>query len=296
MNDYSLELKSDYSIGRFTAMACPCEILVDSTDRPLIDKLISTAFNEARRIEKKFSRYRDDNIVYEINHTNGKPLQVDNETADLLDFAEQCYQLSEGMFDITSGILRNAWTFDGSDKLPDEQLVQDNLKRVGWRKVNWQRPELTLQTEMEIDLGGIGKEYAVDKTASQLLEITDTSFLVNYGGDLFCPHPRKNNKVWHIGVENPEHTTRETAGSIAFLQGGLATSGDARRYLLKDGVRYSHILNPKTGWPVADAPRSVSVSASTCIEAGVLATFALLQGKNAEAFLKSQNVKYWIIK
>jgi thiamine biosynthesis lipoprotein len=79
-------------------------------------------------------------------------------------------------------------------------------------------------------------------------------------------------------------------------RGGIATSGDARRFLLKDGIRYSHILNPLTGWPVKDAPRSITVLADTCTEAGILATLAMLQGTAAEQFLDEQQVKYWIIR
>ena len=82
---------------------------------------------------------------------------------------------------------------------------------------------------------------------------------------------------------------------VALCAGALATSGDARRFLQKDGIRYSHILNPKTGWPVQNAPRSVTVSAPSCVMAGLLATTALLQGEAAAEFLKNQGLKHWVI-
>jgi len=294
-NHISVETKNNYSIGRFTAMACPCEILIDTLDKAEALKLTEIAYKEARRIENKFSRYRDDNIIYKINHSHGEPVLVDDETALMMDFAEQCYELSNGKFDITSGILRKAWTFDGSDNIPSSIEVKSILEHIGWKKVKWSRPNITLPAGMEIDLGGIGKEYAVDSTSKLIKQATTSSFLVNFGGDIACPHPRINNQPWVIGVDDPENTGEASAGKVSFYQGGLATSGDARRFLLKDGVRYSHILNPETGYPVKNAPRSVTVIADTCIEAGMLSTFAMLEGENAISFLKEQDVKYWCI-
>lgn len=289
------EIKNDYSIGRFSAMACPCEILLESSDKPLISSITELAYKEAKRIEKKFSRYRKDNIIYKINNSNGITIKVDDETALMFDFADQCYQLSEGKFDITSGVLRKIWTFDGSDNIPDEEQVKKIKPDIGWNKVSWKKPFITLPRNMEIDLGGIGKEYAVDSTVKLIKQHTDNSFLVNFGGDIGCPKPRKKNTPWVIGVDDPKHTGDNSAGRITLFQGGLATSGDARRYLLKEGVRYSHILDPQTGYPVPHAPRSVSVIANTCLEAGMLSTFAMLQGKEAVEFLEAQDVKFWCI-
>lgn len=295
MSEITTEIKQDYSIGHFTAMACPCEVLLESLDETLIKNITELAFTEARRIEQKFSRYRKDNIIFNINNSNGTPVEVDEETALLLDFADQCFQLSEAKFDITSGVLRQIWTFDGSDNVPTQQQIDTIKANIGWHKVSWEKPLITLPRGMEIDLGGIGKEYAVDATVKLLKQHTDKSFLVNYGGDIACPQPRENNTPWAIGVDDPEYTGESAVGSINLYNGGLATSGDTKRYLLKDGVRYSHILNPQTGASVPDAPRSVTVIANTCIEAGMLSTFAMLEGSNALEFLKAQDVKFWCI-
>lgn len=276
-------------------MACPCEILLESEDLLLAEKITQLAADEALRIEHKFSRYRNDNIVYRINNAEGQAVIVDNETALLLDFAQQCFELSDGLFDISSGILRKAWHFDGSDRLPDADAVNSLLPFIGWQKISWAAPQISLPEGMEIDLGGIGKEYAVDSTVKLLGQHTQHSFLVNYGGDIACPKPRLNNQPWLIGVDDPNQTGEASSGAISLYQGGLATSGDARRFLLKQGKRYGHILNPKTGYPIEAAPRSVSVIASTCIEAGMLSTFAMLKGPQAVSFLEAQDVKYWCI-
>lgn len=302
MPDLSLQKAKGYWIGRFQAMASPCEILLEVKKKAEARQLVQLAAKEAARIEHKYSRYRTDNIIYKINHANGAALDVDKETAALLDYAQQCYALSEGMFDITSGVLREVWHFDGSANLPTVEAVNALLPRIGWDKISWQHSSITLPGGMEIDLGGIGKEYAVDSTAQLLQQHTDSSLLINYGGDLVVTGARRDGTGWLVGVEDPEHavdlvTEKATAQTqYELLRGGIATSGDARRYLLKDGIRYSHILDPRTGWPVQDAPHSVTVVAGTCTEAGILSTLAMLHGEAAEEFLQQQGVTYWCVR
>lgn len=282
-------------LAEFSAMASPCQLLLDGADRQTAKALSRIAAEETIRIERKFSRYRDDNIIHRINTAAGEPIDVDAETALLLDFANICYQLSDGMFDVTSGKFREVWQFDGSDRLPDASAVSALLENVGWHNVAWHPPQLRLKPGMEIDLGGIGKEYAVDRCYELLLEETDLPFLLNFGGDLRVSGVHRNGEPWHVGVENP-NMQQVASTAIRLYRGAIATSGDSRRFLLKHGKRYSHILNPKTGWPVTDAPRSVTVAAPTATEAGMLATFASLQGQNAEAFLEVQQAQYWILR
>ena len=148
-----------------------------------------------------------------------------------------------------------------------------------------------MPTGMEIDLGGIGKEYAVDRCVEALRACLDAPGLVNFGGDLAVTGPPQLRDAWRVAVEGdaPDRADR----LIDLRQGALATSGDARRFLQRGGVRYGHILDPTTGWPVRDAPHSVTVAADTCTQAGMLSTFAMLKGQGAEAFLDEQGVRYW---
>ncbi len=293
-NDIEIEEGDGYWVGRFHAMASPCLILIEDASREMVHRLTLLARQEALRIEHKFSRYRDDNIVSRIHHSGGEPFEVDTETANLLDYAALCYQLSEGLFDITSGVLREVWRFREGDKLPTEEAINSLLQRIGWDKLSWQRPILTLPEGMELDLGGIGKEYAVDRTAQLLAQHSNDSLLINYGGDLFASKARRGDQPWVIGLDDPRHTGKRHLGELHLKQGGMATSGDARRFLLKNGVRYGHILNPQTGWPVKNAPRSITVHAPSCMEAGMLATIAMLQGQGAGEFLKAQGLPYWL--
>ncbi|MCW8830997.1 MAG: FAD:protein FMN transferase, partial [Gammaproteobacteria bacterium] len=188
--------------------------------------------------------------------------------------------------------LRKVWKFDGSDKVPEFLAVSAMLDKIGWTKVQWKDQTLTMPEGMEIDLGGVGKEYAVDRCVQIARSLTDESVLVNFGGDLATTGERRNKLCWSVGRLI---TGKDNAVALFKLyRGAIATSGDAHRYLLKDGVRYSHVLNPKTGWSVPDAPHTVSVAAPTCVEAGMMSTLAMLQGEKARAFLELQEVDFWV--
>jgi len=277
----------------FMAMASPCELLLPSMDRMAAWELGMLVAREAWRVEQKYSRYRDDSILAWIHRNRGAEIEVDEETTSLLNFASQCFELTEGLFDITSGILRRAWKFDGSSRIPEPAAVARLLVSVGFAKLHWQAPHLLLPAGMELDFGGFGKEYAVDRAYDMLAACRSAPFLINFGGDLRANGSRPQGP-WQVGVERPG-TDQEAAMVLELEHGALATSGDSRRFLLKDGVRYGHILDPHTGWPVPDSPRSVTVAASSCTEAGLISTLALLHGSEAEAFLEEQAVRYWLL-
>lgn len=282
-----------YWRGQFLAMASPCEVLSESSDAAEAERLTSLAATEVWRIEDKFSRYLDGNIIDRINRAAGTAIELDDETANLIDFAVTLNELSDGRFDITSGVLRRCWTFDGSDRLPTTDQVANVMESVGWQRVSWRRPELRLNEGMEIDLGGIGKEYAVDQAAALLRAQAPTSCLINLGGDLAVTVPPSGFEHWHIGIESLCGDSAIPANLLNLRVGALATSGDARRFLARDGIRFSHILDPKTGWPVPDAPHSITVAADTCTQAGMLCTLAMLEGQGAEAFLEAQELRFW---
>lgn len=298
IKDYNISQEDGYWRGEFKAMASPCELLIETDDEALALSLTKLAFEEAKRIENKFSRYLKNNIIYKINNSHNKSVTVDEETALLLDYADQCFQMSDGFFDITSGVLRKIWKFDCSDNIPTKKQVNKILPRIGWQKVKWVNPNFTLPNNMEIDLGGIGKEYAVDRTAMLIRAQTDISVLINFGGDLYSTKAKKDGSGWVIGIEDPSRNTdshRNSVEEFQLKQGGIATSGDVYRYLLKEGIRYSHILNPHTGWPIVNTPHAVTVVAETCLEAGILATLAILNGKSAKYFLINEEVKFWLV-
>ena len=278
-------------------MASPCEVIVDCPDKKTAAQITRVVSKEVKRIEFIWSRYRPGSIIDDINKAGGKAVTLDDETADMLDYAEKLWTLSEKKFDITSGLLRKAWQFDTSDKVPSREQVAELMVLVGWQKAIWVRPQLTLPVDMQLDFGGIGKEYAADRALTLALQVKDVPMLINLGGDLVVNDAHPDGTPWQVGIEQSRLSTMQTheqRNAIALTKGGIATSGDSQRYLVKDGRRYSHILDATTGWPVEDAPRFVTVAAPHCTLAGMLSTLAILKGRNAGKFLDEQGVKYHV--
>jgi len=279
----------------FMAMNSPCEVQVDCDDQALVDKLGAIAEAEAARIEVKYSRYKQDSLLSAVNRSNGDPVKVDSEMRALLDYADACYKLSNGLFDITSGVLRRIWRFGKDNKVPTDAEVAALLPLIGWDKVTLTDDTITLPPGMEIDFGGLGKEYAVDRALMLAAAQTDKPMLVNFGGDLRVSGPRRDGGAWRIAIESVD-PSRTSEGMLEIKSGALTTSGDARRFILQDGVRYGHILNPRTGRPVMGAPRSVTIAAGTCLEAGIMSTLAMAKGERAEKFLRDEGLAAWVLR
>jgi thiamine biosynthesis lipoprotein len=281
-------------VGRFKAFGGPCEVLAEIADVATACKVIDAVAGCAWRIERTFSRYRTDNVVARINASAGIPVEVDDEAASLLDYAALVHRLSDGMFDITTGVLRKVWSFDGGRRVPSQPEIDAVLPLVGWSKIEWNNPWITLRAGMQIDFGGIGKEYAVDRATRLASMATDAAVLVNFGGDLAVTRARDGNRPWRVGIEGVDGHAGPACRLVQLSSGALATSGDTYRYVESEGRRLSHILDPRTGWPMQSAPRSVTVAAPTCTNAGMLSTLAMLRGAGAETFLESEGARHWV--
>jgi thiamine biosynthesis lipoprotein len=286
--------------AEFAVMASRAVVRVSGLCAPDARAAIEAAVAEVRRIEAKYSRYREDSIVSRINAAagSGQAVTVDDETAGLLDFADALYVQSGGRFDITSGVLRRAWDFR-SGRLPDPRRLEALVSLIGWSRVRRARGadgtwSVALPAEgMEIDFGGFGKEYAADRAAALLVSAGARGGFVNLGGDLRVIGPDAHGAPWRFGIQHPR-AADGVIGSIELAHGALATSGDYERFMEIDGRRYCHILDPRTGWPV-DAWQSISVVAPVCLAAGALTTTAMLAGAGAEAFLRSQGARYFAV-
>jgi thiamine biosynthesis lipoprotein len=279
--------------GKFHAMASACELLIDTAEETLARHALHTAVQEAQRIEQKYSRYRDDSHIAYLVKNAGSPCPIDEETYRLLAFAQQLYALSDGMFDITSGVLRHAWRFDGTANIPSEQAIANCLARIGLHKVVLSSTELLLPAGMELDLGGIGKEYAVDSIFNLIQALYPCAFVINLGGDLRTQGPRHDGRAWTVGIEDPTHL-HQAAQAIEVTTCAIATSGNSKRFVQVNGVCYGHLLNPKTGWPMSSGVRCATVAAETCTTAGTLTSLAMLSPEGATEFLKAQkNITFW---
>jgi thiamine biosynthesis lipoprotein len=262
-------------------MGSPCELHLYADTKARSDEVAVAAREEIARLESKYTRYREDSLTSSINRSAGDAdgITVDDETASLLDYAQTAYEQSDGLFDITSGILRRVWNF-GSGRLPEPAQIAALLPLIGWHRVAWERPRLVLPTAgMEIDFGGFVKEYAADRVAALCRRLGVHHGLVDLGGDLAVVGPHPDRSPWHVGIRHPRRPGTAMA-TIALAAGGIASSGDYERCMSVDGRRYGHVLDPKTGWPV-DGLASVSVTASHCLIAGSATTIAMLKGAEA---------------
>lgn len=261
----------------FKAMGTPCAVQLYAKTHVKAKRAAAKVVADVQRLEALYSRYRDDSFLSEINRVAavGGSITVDAETAGLLDYAATCYQQSDGLFDITSGILRQAWDFK-SGEVADEAVIQKLLSRVGWDKLHWQSPVLKfLVAGMEIDFGGVVKEYAVDRAATLCLEMGIQHGIVNLGGDIKVIGPHADGSPWRVGIRHPRDAGA-VLQTLDLYNGALASSGDYERCVTLNGIRYGHVLNPKTGWPVRRMA-CVSVIGDFCVVAGSAATIAMLK-------------------
>jgi len=276
----------------FDAMGTECVLHVYARTDNDAQMAAERVIVEIDRVEAHYSRYRADSMLSRINETAaaGGCIEVDEESATLLDYAFACHRISDGLFDITSGILRRAWDF-GSGRLPAAEQVAALLPRVGMDKLVWARPRLEFSVPgLELDLGGIGKEYAADRAAAICADSGIAHGLVDLGGDIRIIGPHPDGRSWTIGIRDPRRPEVAVA-DVELAGGALATSGDYERYLEIGDRRYCHILNPRTGWP-AEGLRSVSIHADQCLLAGSLATIAMLKGTAGVAWLDSLGQSY----
>ncbi len=281
---------------QFEAMASHCEIVVNDLSMAFSDMeaIAKNCAQEIKRIEKKYSRYDTDSILSRINAASGVHAQaIDQETFELLQFSGELYKTSQGLFDITSGVLRRAWDFK-KGMPPTNTQIEELLALVGWSRVEYDPKQIFLQYKgMEIDFGGFGKEYAADRASKILLEAHIKSGYVNLAGDIRVIGPKINGDPWLMGIQNPRDASKLIA-SIPIHTGALTTSGDYERFFISNGKRYCHIIRPDTGQPV-NHWQSVSVLAPLAIVAGSCSTIAMLMQQEGLAHLNQSGFSFLAI-
>ena len=276
----------------FRAMAAQNEVQIHAHDARLARESAARAIDEVARIEAKFSRYRPASAVSRINAAaGGAPVAIDAETRQLLAFAGECFRQSDGAFDATSGVLRRAWRFD-EGHVPSDAELAPLLRLVGWERVELGEDNVRLPLAgMELDFGGFGKEYAVDRAALVLAQAGIESALVNLAGDLAILGPQPGGEPWRLGIRHPRKAEHVVA-TLAVASGAVATSGDYERFIEREGVRHCHILDPRTGRS-ARGIRSATVHAPSCVVAGTATTVAMLKGaRHGLAWLENLGLKH----
>jgi FAD:protein FMN transferase len=278
-------------VHRFRALGSDNEIQLHAESEGWAARLAHIGVAEANRIEAKYSRYLEASLTTTINRAAGGGwVDIDVETAGLLDYADACYRQSDGLFDLTSGVLRRVWNFREA-RVPDAEAVAALLPLIGWESVEREATRIRLpKSGMELDFGGIGKEYCADRVATVMADAGARHGLVNLGGDIRVVGPHPDGAPWTVGIRHPR-ADNSVLALAKLAEGALATSGDYERYFELDGKRYCHMLDPCTGYPVATM-QSVTVVAPLCTVAGGVCTLAMLRGDAGLRFLMNQGFPY----
>ena len=257
------------------------EITVHESDKELAQKAINKSFNEMTRLEKIMSSYLPGSGLSKLNALAEKKSKV-SVSSDLLKVIQRGVywgMLSNGAFDISIGPATKLWKFSsGSPSLPDSNQLLNATNLINYKDIVIDDSSVSLKkTGMSLNLGAIGKGYAVDQAIDVLKKMKIKSGLINAGGDLMA-FGLKKTKSWHIGIQHPRKPEQIIA-SLDVKDKAVATSGDYQRYFIKDKIRYHHMLDPKNGWP-SNQTISATVIANTVMDADAASTALFILGEN----------------
>jgi thiamine biosynthesis lipoprotein len=230
--------------------------------------------------EAKYSRFRPDSLVSRINAAAGREwIAVDAEMEGLLKLCDALHFMTQGVLDPTSLPLIQLWNYKtDTPRLPADSEIAAARALVGWKRVQREPGKVFLpETGMALDFGGFGKEYAVDFVVQLASDHGLACALVDFGHDLRAVGLPPGKPAWHIGLEDPLQPGT-SALSVALIGKAIASSGDYLRGFTLNGKRYGHIIDPRTGWPVANGCVQATVIAGSCLQAGVLSTTAFVLG------------------
>ncbi len=249
------------------------------------DAVLRDAMAECERWERLLSATAEGSDVWRINHAGGAATEVAPETAEILRCAAEISALSDGAFDITVAPLSALWDFKAEHPvLPEADALRGAAERVDWRRVAVSGRSVTLPEGMRIDLGGIAKGYIADAVKRYLAERGVESGILSFGGNIVTLGAKPDGSPWKVGIQDIDRPAG-TPMLVAETRGvSVVTSGTYERGFDLDGVRYHHLLDPGTGWPVQNGLASVTVFAESSMRADALATAAFVLGaeKGAE--------------
>lgn len=257
-------------------MGTECEFKAFASDEALVERAFARGFAEFDRIEELTTSWRPTSEVARINEAAGKkPVKVSPDTIAVIEKAAWASRLTDGAFDITVGVFKGLWKFDEDrdGSIPDRKQVEERLRLVSWKDVIVDRRRQTVMLRrpgQAINLGGIAKGYAVDAAVKAIRAAGLRDFIVKAGGDLFAAG-RKGDRQWRVGIQDPRAPHGRIIFELPVTDQAFNTSGDYERFVIRDGVRYHHILDARTGFP-ARGTRSVTLLAPDAFTADALDT------------------------
>jgi len=258
------------------------DITIVANDSIQANKYIDTAIAEISRIEKLISSWDANSQTSEINRNAGiKPVKVDKELFDLIERAIGISKLTDGAFDISYASMDRIWKFDGSmTKMPSEEEIIASVEKVGYQNIVLDKKNSTVFLKLEamkIGFGAIGKGYAADKAKSLLISKGVPSGIINASGDMNTWGKQPNGNEWKVAITNPMDKNKVFA-LLPITNGAVVTSGNYEKYVNFNGKRYTHIIDPRTGYP-STGIISVTVFAPKAELADALATSVFVMGK-----------------
>ncbi len=267
----------------FRALGTHCEIQYEHPDPEAGAEFARAAKSWTLHFETTYSRFRPDSLISRINQAAGiRPIDVDTETESLLQLVDGLYFLTQGVLDPSTLPLTLLWDFKNPNpRIPTSHEVETARRLCGWPKIARSGRRIYLPEKgMGLDFGGFGKEYAVDRVIELARQHGCTAALVDFGHDVACYGKPSHAPCWHIGLENP--TAPGTAwGSVVLQEGAVASSGNYLRGFMREGKRYGHIIDPRTGYPVTNEVEATYIIHGTCLEAGILSTSCYILGPKA---------------
>lgn len=242
------------------------------------ERVIEDCFTIAQEMENKLSKTVTNSDIYNINNNLNSFVEVSEDTITVINTAIKYSTLSNGMFDITMGNVINLWDFE-EGVLPDESDIKRELSEVNYKNISINNNTVCLSgTNVSLDVGGIAKGYIADKMKEYLLSQDIDCAIINLGGNVDVIGTKPDNSPFNVGIANPDDDSKALV-SVECEDLSVVTSGTYQRYFEKDGISYHHILDTKTGFPVKNNIKSVTVISKSSIDCDALSTTCFLLGK-----------------
>lgn len=241
-----------------------CTIDIRGMDEPEAENIIKETFNLCDKYEKSMSRTIEGSDIYKLNNSPiNTPISVSKDTLEVIKLALKIGEETEGIFDISVGKLTSLWNITGEKPyLPSKTEIDSLLPSIDYRNIEIKDNKVMLKKEnMWLDLGGIAKGYIGDKLVEFMESKGVKSGILNLGGNVISIGKKNEESEWKIGIDAPYSHRTEIIGSLSVSDTTIVTSGTFERFFERDGIKYHHILHPKTGFPVDTDILSVSIKA-----------------------------------
>ncbi|WP_121364657.1 FAD:protein FMN transferase [Flavobacterium limicola] len=271
------------------------DISIVDKDSLSAEQNIDAVINEITRIENLISDWKPDSQVSEVNQNAGiRPVKVDKEVFELTQRAIRFSEVTNGGFDISFAAMDKIWKFDGyMTQMPSAEAIQKSVEKVGYKNIILDSVQSTIFLKlkgMKIGFGALGEGYATDKCRDMMLAKGVEAGIINGSGDMSTWGKQPNGKPWNIGITNPFHPEKLLA-VVPLKQDAVTTSGSYEKFVIFNGKRYSHIINPATGYP-ATGLCSVTVFGPNAETANGLSTSLMVLGKTAGLLLLNKYADY----